>query len=622
MCGFAGIYSFNKTSLSKEDESLVSKMSDAIKHRGPDHEEIKIASERCILSHVRLSIIDVSSASNQPMVSRCGRYHIVFNGEIYNFKDIKTEFGLVTKSTGDTEVLLEAIASKGLDILPKLNGIFAFALFDSKQNTLTFARDRFGVKPAYFSQQNNKLFFSSEIKGLTVSGSIRKKFDDKSLSDFFSFLCLPEDKTFFKDIYKVRPGEVISFAVNGHKSSFIYAEPVTDVDSKHPMTTKELKKQFDQAVTRQSVSDVPLGLFLSGGVDSNGILNALLQAKIEPAAYTASYESDHASYISEMDRVDQIIKTSNTTLYKVKISRYAFWEELEKVIYHQDEPLADPVSIPVYFLSKKVSENGGKVIHVGEGADELFFGYEAWRKMELLQHLQYIQSIFRIMRISIILKLFANLGKFMPTRYAEAWRRFTNDLPLFWGGTDALTYDEKIQIGVETELLEETDSYIKKRYVQFCRAFNDNSPNKWMSYFDLKVRLPELMLMRVDKMAMANGVEARVPFLDNSLANIAWNIPITQKRNRKSMKYILKKSFEDDLDKEILYAPKKGFNAPAEEWSVEVKEKIFLEIQKFCKSSGKLNYYGIQALCEKKPRHLWRIYVLARWYNSTFNDSS
>jgi len=601
-----------------DDHLSISNMNEAIKHRGPDYDEVRLVSEYCILGHTRLSIIDVSSGSNQPMTSKCGRFTIAFNGEIYNYREIKAQLGLETKTTGDTEVLLEAIAAEGLSILPQINGMFAFALYDNQHNSLVLARDRFGVKPAYYCLREDKLYFSSEIKALFCNDAIDKKFNEDCLSDFLTFLCLPGDKTFFRDVYKVQPGEIVSFSSDGIKSSEIFAEPIVDKDI-GSVDKKELGKEFTRTVVRQSVSDVPLGLFLSGGVDSNAILTALIRNNIRPAAYTAYFESDHDSYFSETDIVDDIVRLHGISVDKVEITREAFWDQLDAVIYHQDEPLADPVSIPVYFLSKKVTENRGKVIHVGEGADELFFGYEAWRKLELLQYLQYPQSMVHALKIGWLLQPLSMLGRFLPVRYAEAWRRFFCGLPLFWGGTDALTFREKIQIGVDRKLLEKTDLYIKQFYDKFTKNFEDKAPNKWMTYFDLKVRLPELMLMRVDKMAMAHGVEARVPFLDNELARIAWNIPIGQKRTRQSMKHIFKKSFEDSIDESILYAPKQGFNAPAEEWCMESKEKVFAEIRKFCEKSGKLNYRGIRLLCENRPRHLWRIFVLARWYNLTFN---
>ena len=621
MCGFNGVFSLNNNLLTGSDKSLVNDMNNIIKHRGPDYDETRKISDSCVLGHVRLSIIDVSSASNQPMTSSCGRYHIVFNGEIYNYQEIRNKYNLETKSTGDTEVLLEAIAKKGLSVVDEFNGIFAFALFNNQDSSLVIARDRFGVKPAYFSANKDKLYFSSEIKALTALEEIDKCFNENCLSDFLSFLCLPEDKTFFKGIYKVRPGEMISFSSDGSKKSTIYAEPVNDRKFlEQEISPHYLSNEFTDTVVRQSVSDVPLGIFLSGGVDSNGILNSLIKNNISPTAYTASFESDHDSYSSETMRVKEVVKKYDINFREVKITRDLFWAKLDNVIYHQDEPLADPVSIPVYFLSKDVSKNNEKVIHVGEGADELFFGYEAWRNLERLQYLQYPQKFFFKYKFIRFLKLFSFLKIILPTRYAEALRRFIEGLPLFWGGTDALTYAEKLEVGVDKNDLINTDKFIRNTYTNFTRNFKDNSPNKWMTYFDLKLRLPELMLMRVDKMAMASGVEARVPFLDNHLSDISWNIPIKQKRNTKSMKVILKKSFHNEIDDDILYAKKQGFNAPAEEWCIEESDKIYKEIKDFCHNTGKLNYDGISSLCKKKPRHLWRFYVLARWYKLNFDN--
>lgn len=619
MCGISGIVSF-KTNLNlKKNFDAVASMNRSIKHRGPDHDQVKKISEQCIFGHVRLSIIDLSNKSNQPMTSSCKRYSIVFNGEIYNFKDIKNKYKLITKSTGDTEVLLEAFAKVGASIIKELNGIFAFAIYDNKEKKLTLVRDRFGVKPLYYSVQQNNIYFSSEIKALTSLSNIKKIFNETKLSDYFTFLTLPDKDTFFKEIYKVMPGEILNFKKETNKSS-IFSEPVEEFSNFSEITKKKLYKEFINTVKRHSVSDVQIGLFLSGGVDSNSILESLLINKSKPEVFTAYFESDHDSYSSELNIVEKVAKKNNLNLYRVKITRDLFWSNLDNIILHQDEPLSDPVNIPVYFLSKELKKNNLKVVHVGEGADEIFFGYHAWRKLELLQYSQYIQKFLSKTRILNLFKIFSYLFNYiLPVRYSEVIRRFLYDLPIFWGGTDALTFFEKKNIGINLEFLKNTDNFIKKKYKIFLEKYKDISPNKWMTYFDLKVRLPELMLMRVDKMTMAFGIEARVPFLDNRLANIAWNIDIEQKRTKESTKHIFKKAFEDHLPSDLLYAKKIGFNAPAEEWSNEEFSKVFREIELFCKHSKLLNFNEIKKLCLKAPRHTWRFYVLSRWYNLNFN---
>lgn len=618
MCGISGIFSLNGSDLLESNHNDVLNMNIAIKHRGPDNDDVNKVSQTCILGHVRLSIIDISDASNQPMLSSCGRYTIVFNGEIYNFREIKEKYRIITKTSGDTEILLESIAKVGISIIKELNGIFAFVLYDKKEDTVIMARDRFGVKPLYYYEQDNNLFFSSEIKGITCLSHIKKEFNESKLSDFFTFLTLPGKSTFFKGIYKVMPGELISFK-NNIKESSIFAEPVMDKNINSDNSPERLYGDFSDTVIKQSVSDVSLGIFLSGGVDSNGILESLIDHNTYPDAYTAYFESDHNSYSSEIESVEGVVKRKSIKLHKVKISRDQFWNELDKVIFHQDEPLADPVSIPVYFLSKHVNKNNSKVIHVGEGADELLFGYEAWRKLEILQSLQYLQKILKKLKLLKLFSIFSIIiDKIFPVRHSEAWRRFTSGLPLFWGGTDALTLLEKKKIGISNDSLKKTDIFIQDSYDSFLGNFKDNSPNKWMSYFDLKIRLPELMLMRVDKMAMAFGVEARVPFLDNKFANVAWNIPIKMKRTKQNMKDIFKKSLEGRVSNDILYSKKLGFNAPAEEWCQEELENILREIQIFCKASKALNYDEVKSLCKTTPRHTWRFYVLSRWYNLNF----
>lgn len=601
-------------------QKIIHSMNDLLIHRGPDSCGVVSPSRSCLLGHTRLSIIDITSASDQPLVSPCGRYTLVFNGEIYNYKQLAHDLDLDSSITSDTHVLLQGLIRYKESFLQQINGIFSLLFYDSHDDSALISRDRFGVKPCYYMISDDCISVSSEIKAFKAHPLFHHcAFNTSILSDFFTFLCVPGNQTFFENIFKLEPGTYIY--IDSHRS--ITCHKYHDFLS-YPVSTEDLSvntlQNLNSSVTNQLVADVDIGILLSGGVDSNALL-ALSASQRNLTAFSVEFSHDTPSYSSELSIVQSQSKIHEVPLHSLSLTPSDFLSVVDEILYFQDEPLADPVSIPLYHLSKLVRDQHIKVVLAGEGADEVFFGYSALNKILLLHHLS---LIFR--PIAFLFKpfyhIFSIFSDIVPSRYLEHLRRYVLRLPQFYGGTDALTYHEKSLIGISTSQLKMTDNYVSGLYNRFTSSLLGTKPINWFSYLDLVVRLPELMLMRIDKMAMSSGVEARVPFLDNQLVLESFSIASTMKLNRNINKYTLKNSLSSILPSSIINAKKQGFNAPAEEWCLLNQEYFLGEIFAFCDSTKLLDYTGVQKLVSKSPRHLWRIFVLARWHRNWFRTNA
>lgn len=612
MCGVNAIWGkspFQQTEL----RNFVQNMNNQISHRGPDNNSVRSFGDNCVLGHVRLSILDTTDASNQPFTADDGNVALTYNGEIYNYLEIKALLNLECETSSDTEVLVKGFEKIGHEIFPLLNGMFGFVIYDARSRSLTLARDRFGIKPLYYSVVDEMLIVSSEIKAFFTFPNFKKKFNSHHVSDFLSYLTLPGKETFFSGVNKVLPGEKLVFNEKLEVVSKIFAEPYDYQEEKSLISASKLRRSFFDTVKRQSISDVPVGLFLSGGVDSNAILEGMIDDGIKPVILSATFDGDFESYTSEKESILRSARKHDLDVNFVEISEEDFWQSIDEIFCHQDEPLADPVSVPVFLLAKKAADLGTKVILVGEGADEIFFGYPSWLRMNFIHKLSLLNMPVHYLKI-----MSPFINRMFPERYCEAFRRLVMRLPQFWGGTDALTRKEKSFVGIKDCDLDKTDQKILAYFNEFCRRTGAKSKEDWFTYFDLKLRLPELMLMRVDKMAMAFGIETRVPFLDNDFTKTVMKIPHGQKVQRGLPKAVFKKALKSHVDGSILWSLKQGFNAPAEEWCLGRSQEIEKQITHFCQHSGLMNAHNIISLCKKNPRHSWRFFTLARWYNLTF----
>ena len=652
MCGFVGYVGLsNAEPISIE---VFSKMNDTISHRGPDGEGfaflgkyqkddvlnfIKERPEALVfqeeskrtmaLAHRRLSIIDLSTDALQPMQSIDKNITLLFNGEIYNYQEIKdvllSKGHLFKTNHSDTEVIINAYKEWGIDSIKKFRGMFSIALWDEIKDTLWLIRDRIGIKPMYYTHQNGRIYFASEIKAIIEDSSIKRSINHEGMYNYLSFLTVPAPHTLFDNIYKLPAGHLLKIENGKLENPIEYWDIFDDVKlntSGEESITKEVLEKLTESVKYHGVADIPVGIFLSGGIDSS--LNAALFSKVANypvKAFSVGYENDEKlkSYTNEFNYAQQAAKHANCEYHQQILTQQDFIDFLPKLIHHQDEPIGDPVCMPVYFVSKLAKENNVSVCQVGEGSDELFWGYSSWKYMLRLQNLNDI-TIFPKAIKKLILKSLKVFGK-DDTVYYEWLKRGIENQKIFWSGAEAFTETQKSKLLTQKFIDKIQPNYsswnvVNEHYKNFIKKAPEKSNLNWMSYIDLKMRLPELLLMRVDKMSMAVSLEARVPFLDHEFVTYSMGIPSALKTTNNESKYILKQAIKNVIPDNIINRKKQGFDAPVYDWMMEdlgtiAKEKIKL----FNQHTGYLNESYINSIFEKKNgKQLWFVLNLALWW--------
>ena len=576
MCGIAGFFNLTCSNFSV-DEKLLDCMQKTLFHRGPDCSGIwKSDLHQLGLAHRRLSIIDLSDAGRQPMQDKEKTIVICFNGEIYNHKKLRIQLqGLGYKyfSESDTETLIYAYKEWGIDFLHKLDGMFSIVLFDIKKNQLFLIRDRIGIKPLYFSTQNGVLSFASEIKALWCLPWINKKLSEQSLYHYLTFMVVPAPGTIFQNISKLPAGCYLKVDDKKKISFTEWYNPIKNLSSAEK---KELKNEnyclekiedlLKNAVKKRMMSDVPIGAFLSGGVDSSLIVALMSQFGSKVKTFTISF-SDGPEF-DELQWARKVAKRFDTQHHEITVSEKQAYQFYSKMIYHLDEPLADCVCIPFYYISKLAKDNGVTVVQVGEGADELFFGYNGYVSYKKFYDTYWNTTKF----VPTFLKktLYKFSKKVLPKKvsHLEILKNWAYNNNLFWGGAIAFNEHQKKMIFNKNFNIQNYDSfYVVDKNVSKLKKLDPYADFvKQITYLELKNRLPELLLMRADKMSMAASVEARVPFLDHTLVEFMLNVPSSFKFKNRITKYLLKKVAEKYLPKEIVYRKKVGFAAPTQRW--------------------------------------------------------
>ncbi len=652
MCGFVGFVGLSNQEGINVD--LFTKMNDAIAHRGPDGEgfaffgnynsteieklkqerkEALVLHEKSIrtlaLAHRRLSIIDLSTAAAQPMQSIDKDISLLFNGEIYNHEEIRAELvkkGYQFKTNhSDTEMIIYAFKEWGIDCFNRFVGMYAIALWEEKNDTLWLIRDKIGIKPLYFTEQNGRLYFASEIKSIIEDKTIERSINHEGMFNYLSFLTVPAPQTLFKGIFKIPAGHYIKIK-NGKVGELTQYWDVFDnvkmSDTDEETTKAELIKQLTKSVEYRGVADIPVGIFLSGGIDSS--VNAALfskAAKYPVKAFSVGYANDDKlqSYTNEFEFAKLAAKEANCEYYQQELTQQDFIDFLPKLIHHQDEPIGDPVCMPVYYVSKLAKENNITVCQVGEGSDELFWGYATWKyllKLQNLNDIKFIPNSFKKLGLTA-LRL---LGK-EDTVYFEWLKRGSEGKKIFWGGAEAFSETQKNKM--LTDKFKETISpnytswnIINKHYLDFLAKAPEKSNLNWMTYMDLKMRLPELLLMRVDKMSMAVSLEARVPFLDHNFVTHSMGISSKLKTKDNISKYILKKAVEGIIPDSIIYRKKQGFGAPVYDWMMDDLGDIARDkIKLFNDHTGYLKMdYVDDVFKRKNGPQIWYLLNLALWW--------
>ena len=643
MCGICGIWEHG-ASEGRVDLSLVERMRDEMRHRGPDDEGASLFDDgRLGLGFRRLSIIDLSPAGNQPMRGcESKQVWIVFNGEIYNHAELRQgleQRGHQYASRTDTETILHLYEERGLDFIHEIEGDFAIALWDAEQGQLVLARDRVGVKPLYFYNRDGRFIFASEIKAILRHPAVTPEIDEESLYHYLTFLTTPAPGTLFRNIQKLPAGHMLVVKRDGAPQITQYWDALPNQalpDHSEPDHQEEILRLLRDSIRKRMMSDVPFGVFLSGGVDSSANVALMSELMSQPVrTYTVGFEDNEE--LNELESARAVAKRFGTDHHEVIIRQEDMQNFLPDLIFHQDEPLADPVCVPLYYVSRLARDTGTIVVQVGEGADEIFAGYDWFRKYVRI-HDQFWRQAEKL-PLSLRHSLAALARPLMEASFnkrtaIELNRRMGAGEPLFWGGAIVFDEDFKHQL-MSSEMSAEVDglsSYaaVKDHLDHVARLRPDSDFAASMSYLELKLRLPELLLMRVDKMTMATSVEARVPFLDHHLVEYAMSLPVDLKINGTSGKHILKRALEKVLPPDLLYRRKRGFGAPVREWFRGAGSEVLSGhiMNSSMRQRELFNYEFIARLLGEHRRgardwsfHLWALLNVSLWYDRWIDRS-
>lgn len=562
MCGIVGFYS-NERQTPLTQAQLVH-MRDRMIHRGPDDGGIYVHRDHgCTvgLGHRRLSIIDLSPLGHQPMSTADGTLWIVFNGEIFNYREIRAELPETTRlqfrSQTDTEVILYAIREWGLEgCLRRLRGMYAFAIYETQTGVLTLVRDPLGVKPLYYTNEVRLFAFASEVKAFLAMPGFKPAINNQALHHYLTFANAPAPETLFEGVSKLEAGTYLTINRQGRMRQQRYWNPASFKPGESLLTeqdcVEELRRLLRQSVRRRMVSDVPFGVFLSGGVDSS--LNVALMAELldRPVETFSIGIKDDSS--NEFVHARQVADHFRTNHHEAVIDDDDFIAFLPRMAYLQDEPVADPVCVPLYYLAKLARESGTPVIQVGEGSDEIFAGYQTYHLFEFWNR-RYYEPYLQMPHF-IRASAYTMLHHFVSPENQDALRRAVHGEPLFLGNAVAFWDCEK------TKLLKSSfvPSGTSSRYIYDLEASLEIQDSLLrIIQVELKNRLPELLLMRVDKMSMANSIETRVPFLDEDVVAFALTIPSSLKFKNSQPKYILKQAARGIIPDDIIDRKKWGF---------------------------------------------------------------
>ena len=610
-------------------ENLLVDMRDTMQHRGPDGAGIWISPDQKVgLGHRRLSIIDLSESANQPMSNADDTLWIVFNGEIYNHAEIRAELEAKGRyqwktNHSDTEVILHAFEEWGIYCLEKLRGMFAMALWDARKQELWLIRDRIGIKPLYFSIQGGRIAFASEVKALLKLPDQAARIHEEALYHYLSFLTTPAPQTLFDGIKKLPGGTWLRISAAGDVFEHRYWDAWDDSsglgDAPEEAIAEQILAELRTAVTYRKVSDVPVGVFLSGGIDSSTNTALFSEGEGQPVkTFAIGYDDDYSSYQNELHFARMMADTVGANHHELRLNVDDLLSFLPRMVHLQDEPIADPVCVPVYYVSKLARDNGVTVAQVGEGADELFCGYPWWLRPLQLQKLDNRVAIPNIFKQAAILAA-QRMGKTDSRRF-ELLRRAAYDVPVFWGGAEAFYETQKKRL-LSPRMRQQFQGFssweaLLPIYQRFEAGAWEKSPLHWMTYVDLNLRLPELLLMRVDKMSMGVSLEARVPFLDHEFVELAMKIPEGVKLRNGTLKYILKKAVRGVIPDQLIDRPKQGFGVPVYDWLYgRLGDTIRQEVTNFTAQTDYFDPAEVNRLLDQgNDPNTWYLLNLALWW--------
>lgn len=607
MCGFCGF-----TGDIADRENIIIGMMNKIIHRGPDSAGTH-SDEDVTMGFRRLSIIGLEDGS-QPMYNEDGSIVICFNGEIYNYQPIKEmliEKGHVFKSHADTEVLIHLYEEKGEEMLNDLRGMFAFAIYDMKNKKLFAARDFFGIKPFYYGVFNNHLLFGSEIKSFLAFPDFKKEVNTVALENYLTFQYSVLDETFFKGVYKLKPGHYLVYK-DGKIDIKRYFQPKFEPEKAGLQDTiKKVEDVMLDSVKTHKISDVEVGSFLSSGVDSSFVAATFKGDK----TFTVGFDYEKYNEIGYAEKLSEKVGIDN---YSKIISTDEYWDSLGKIQYHMDEPLADPSAVALYFVSKLASKHV-KVALSGEGADEFFGGYNIYREPMDLQITKLIPKPLR--------KGIAAIMKALPFRFKGKNYLIRASMDLedrFIGNAKMFSEKERERI-----LKNPTGKYnhkeITKPYYDFTKGQDDVTR---MQFIDLNLWMVGDILLKADKMSMANSLEVRVPFLDKEVFEVARHVQPDYRVNREATKYAFRMAAKDYLPEEVASKKKLGFPVPTRVWLKD--EKYYNIVKTAFQSEAAQKYFNTDKIVKylddhkngkaDNSRKVWTIYMFLVWYNQFFGN--
>jgi asparagine synthase (glutamine-hydrolysing) len=631
MCGITGIFTFkeNASSYKKKVEDAVI----ALSRRGPDNSGTYFHNN-VALGHARLSVIDTSDAASQPFTDNSGRYTIVFNGEFYNFKQHRNDLlkkGVHLKSQSDTEVLLYLYITEGPSCLEKINGFFAFAIYDKEEESLFIARDRMGIKPLFIYRDNDKLIFASEMKAILAYG-ITKELDQTSLFEYLQLNYIPAPFSIFKNVTKLKPGKYLQISKGEvtekeyYKIPFQSSDEIKKNNAGYENAQNEIFKLLDNSVKLRMISDVPLGAFLSGGIDSSIIV--ALSSKYTERLNTFSIgfkdeplfdETRYASLVAEK------YKTNHTVF---SLTNDDFFSVLFEVLDYTDEPFSDSSALAVYILSKHTRKHVTVALS-GDGADELFGGYNKHKAEFRIRNAGVVEKTLGLLnpvwtilpqsRNSVVANKIRQFSRFADGMNLPADERYWK----WCGFADETEIENILKVKVSKEYLERKSQILQ--YISEKGSINE------VLYSDMHLVLQNDMLTKIDIMSMANSLEVRVPFLDHNLVNYVFSLPSEFKIDKRFGKKIIRDAFRKKLPNEIYHSPKHGFEVPLLKWfRKELKSFIFDELlnEDFVREQGLFDFVEISKLKEKlfsnSPgdalARIWGLIVFQYWWKKYFKD--
>jgi asparagine synthase (glutamine-hydrolysing) len=614
------------------DEATVGRMTDVLRHRGPDDAGTVLRpGDRVALGHRRLSIIDLSPAGRQPMSNEDGTVWLTYNGEVYNHAALRVELeaaGHRYRSHTDSETIVHLYEELGAECVERLHGMFAFAIWDARRRSLLLARDRLGVKPLYYARLPHGFVFGSEIKAILEHPEVPRDVDEDAFGDYLTFGFTPPPATMFRGIGKLAPGERMTVGAAGEMRRETWWDPMPSSELSRAVAAMseaemvaEVRRLLRDSVAKRMMSDVPFGVFLSGGLDSS--TNVALMAEISdmPVRTYSTAPSEFRRY-DELSYARLVARHFGTEHHEVLVDQQAMRRFIPELVFHQDEPLSDWTAIPQHFVSQLARDTGTVVVQVGEGADELFHGYKGYvdHRRVVVPYQRLVPRSIRRSVGTLAVRATARVGR--AVGHGEALYDAGHSTIPYWGG--ALCFRGPLKERLLRRDHADALRIPERIWHEAGKHREDADLFQRMSYLELRQRLPELLLMRMDRIAMASSVEAREPFLDHKLVELALALPPRMKHRDGQGKHALREAMRDVLPSAILTRPKQGFGSPMEEWlRGDFGRDAQLAVRRSALAKRRLvDYEVVDDLFAAHrhgrgdwSKHLWNLYCVSRWYD-------